>query len=126
MALNIKLAHAIGGLSVIVTILLLLWVFFQCVCIRKLRATVKKKTMSVSEAEIEIDPQSGQVFLQWKGELDDEGSRLYELAAKNESPEIGADGERYELSVSERSERTRNKQELWGGEHSKELEAPPR
>lgn len=126
MALNIKLAHAIGGLSVIVTTLrsTTLGVFSMSVY-TKLRTTVKKKTMSVSEAEIEIDPQSGQVFLQWKSELDDEGSRLYELAAKNESPEIGADGERYELSVSERSERTQDLQEL-GGEHSKELEAPPR
>lgn len=82
--------------------------------------------MSGSEAEIGIDPQSGQVFPHWKGELDNAGSRLHELAAKNESPEIGADGERYELSASERPRRTPNLQEIWGGEHSKELEAPPR
>ena len=89
-------------------------------------ATVNKRTMSVSEAEIGIDPQSGQVFPHWKGELDNEGSRLHELAARYESPEIGADGERYELSTIERSERTQDLQELGGGEHSKELEAPPR
>lgn len=89
-------------------------------------ATVNKRTMSVSEAEIGIDPQSGQISPHWKGELDNEGSKLHELAAKNESPEIGTDGERYELSASERSERAQDLQELGGGEHSNELEAPPR
>lgn len=79
--------------------------------------------MSVSEAEIGTYSQSRQLSHQWKGGWDDEGSRLCELAANNESFEIGADGERYELSASGRLGRTL---ELCGGEHSKELEAPPR
>lgn len=126
MAPSIRLADTIGGLSVIITILLVFMMSIQCRSLRILKATVKKRTMSVSQAEIGIDPRSGQVFLQRNGEQDDNGSRLYELAAKNESPEIGADSERYESSAGERSEPTKGLQELWGGEHSKELEAPPR
>ena len=38
-----------------------------------------------------------------KANLNDEESRLYQLTAKDKSHEIGADGQRYDLSGSERS-----------------------
>ena len=78
----------------------------------------------MSEAEIETDPPSGQVYVQRKAELDDEGSNSYELAAKDEGHEIEADCRRYELSAVERWDGPRDLPELRGGEHAKELEAP--
>ena len=68
---------------------------------------VMRRTKSLPEAEREADARSRQAYLQQKAELRDEESRLYELAAKDKSPETGADDQRYELPGSERSEETK-------------------
>ena len=67
--------------------------------------------------------QSGQTYFQWKAELDDDESKLCEVAAEEKRHEIGAYGERYELPADERWNGTRDWHELGGEDHSKELEA---
>ena len=81
------------------------------------------RTASVPGAGIAAAAQSGQTDLQWKAELDDEESKMCELAAEEKRHEIGADGERYELPADERWNTNLDWQELEGDEYSKELEA---
>ena len=57
----------------------------------------------MSAADTETDTPCGQVIFQRKGKLDDEEEKFCELAAKEVRHEIGADGERYKMSVDERS-----------------------
>ena len=123
MAPSIKLAHAIGG-PILLVILLALGMYLRQRCRRTVEAMIMRRTNSLPEAEREADARSRQAYLQQKAELRDEESRLYELAAKDKSPETGADDQSYELPGSERSEETKTLQELKGEEHSKELEAP--
>ena len=123
MAQSSNLATAISGL---VTLVMLLGIgnCLQKRSRQRLLAIIGKRNLSVSEAETESNTQYRQVDLQLKAELDDEGSRLYELAAQEENYEVGADGERYELPADDRWDGTRKLQELRGEEHSKELEVP--
>ena len=122
MAPDTKLANAIG-VSFLAVILLAHAMHVRYRYRRKLQAAIEKGKMAKSEEEIEIDILRGQTLLQRRAELDDEESRLYELAAEDPRKEIAADGERHEMSADERSYGIRDLQELKGEEHSKELEA---
>ena len=62
----------------------------------------------------EAAAQSGHTYFQWKAELDDEESKLCELAAEKKRYEIGAYGERYELPADETWNRAWDWQELQG------------
>lgn len=117
MAPNLKLANAIGG-PILVVILLVLGRYLRQRNQRRLGAIAKRRATSFPEAEIDADALPGQAYLQWKAELNNEGSRLYEVVAKGKSHELGADGQRYELPGSEGIKSLRKE------EHSKELEAP--
>lgn len=100
MAPNLKLANAISG-PILVVKLLVLGRYLRQRNQRRLGAIAKRRATSLPEAEIDADAQRGQAYLQWKAELDNEGSRLYEVVAKGKSHEVGADGQRYELTGSE-------------------------
>ena len=84
---------------------------------------ITARTASVPRMGTEETAQSRHTYFQWKAELDDEESKLCKLAAEGKRHEIGACGERHELPADERWNRARDKQELQGEEHSKELEA---
>lgn len=84
---------------------------------------ITARTASVPEVGIAATAQSGQTCFQWKAELDDEESKLCELAAEEKRHEIGAYVERFELPADERWNETWDWQELQGEEYSKELEA---
>ena len=122
MATSTKIAFTIASLA----LLLILSGFGNCLqqrCRRRLNAIITARTASVPELGIETAAQSGQIYSQWKAELDDEESKLCELAAEEKRHEIGAHSERYELPADEGWNRALDCQELKGEEHSKELEA---
>ena len=117
-----KLVFTITSLA----LLLIVSGFGNCLqqrCKRRLKAIITARTTSVPGADIAAAVQSGQTHFQWKAELDDEESKLCELAAEEKRHEIGAYCEIYELPAEERGNRTWDWQELKGEEHSKELEA---
>ena len=111
MAPSIKLATAVGCLTLVV-VLLALGKCLQQRCRRGLKAIITARFKSVSEVATAAAAHSEQGYRQWKAELDDEESRLCEVAAKDKRHEIGADGERYELSADERWNGSWDLQEL--------------
>ena len=122
MATSTKIAFTITSLALLL-ILSGCGNCFQQRCRRRLKAIITARTASVPEVVIETAAQSGQIYSQWKAELDDEESKLCELAAEEKRHEIGAYGERYELPADEGWNRALDCQELRGEEYSKELEA---
>ena len=122
MATSTKIAFTIASLA----LLLIVSGFGNCLqnrCRRRLNAIITARTTSVGGVGIAAAAQSGETDLQWRAELDDEESKLCELAAEEKRHEIGACRERYELPADERCNRGRDLQELRGEEHPKELEA---
>ena len=122
MATSTTTAFTIAGLA----LLLIVSGFGNCLlnrCRRRLKAMIAAGTASVPGVGIAATARSGQTCFQWKAELDDEESKLCELAAEEKRHEIGAYVERFELPADERPTETWNWQELQGEEYSKELEA---
>ena len=122
MATSTKTAFTITGLA----LLLVVSGLGNCLlnrCRRRLKAMITARTASVPGAGIATTAQSGKTCFQWKAELDDEESKLCELAAEEKRHEIGAYVERFELPADERWNKTWDRQELQGEEYSKELEA---
>lgn len=75
MAPDLKLANTIGD-PILVVILLVLGRYLRQRNQRRLGAIAKRRATSFSEAGIDADAQRGQAYLQWKAELDNEGSRF--------------------------------------------------
>ena len=122
MATSTELAFTIASLA----LLLIVSGSGNCLqnrCRRRLNAIITARTASVRGVNIAAAAQSGQTYFQWKAELNDEESKLCELAAEEKRHEIGAYCERYELPADERCNRGWDLQELRAEEHSKELEA---
>ena len=117
-----KLALTITGLVLLLT-LSGLGNCLQRRCRLRLKAIIIARTASVPEVGVAAAEQSEPTYFQRKAELDNEESKLCELAADEERHEIGAYGERYELPANERWNRTSDLQELGGEERSKESEA---
>ena len=122
MATSTKLAFTITSLALLL-IVSGLGNWLQQRCRRRLKGIITAETASVPGVNIAAAAQSGQTYFQWKAELDDEESKLCELAAEEKRHEIGAYGERYELPADERWNRAWDWHELRGEDHSKELEA---
>ena len=91
--------------------------YLVCPRLRKARSVSLEKAKTQREAELQEDMQA---YIQQKAELEVEENDRFELEARERRFEIGHEGERYEMPGNEDMMSTR--QELRGGEHSKELE----